>query len=394
VYKRPYRGLYCVRCERFYTPEELAGGRCPEHEAALEVVEEENYFFRLSRYEGRLAELLDSGALRVLPESRHREVRAFIGRGLTDFSISRSQARARGWGVPVPGDPAQVIYVWFDALTNYVTALGYGGDDPARYRRYWVDNPHRVHVIGKDILRFHAVYWPAMLLSAGAPPPTTIIVHGFLTRDGRRMSKTLGTGVDPAALARSWGADAVRYWLLDDVPPAGAYTADLANDLGNLLQRTVSMIHRYRGGVVPAAPADESSSLRAVAGALPATLNRALGEEWDPRLALEAVLSLVRSANRSVEQAKPWELARAEARGDAAAHRQLDFALGELAGCLGLVAEALRPLLPDTAARITVQLGLRPASRWTEPLSWAGLPAGTRVAAPTPLFPRKEPPPC
>ncbi|HEU5195362.1 MAG TPA: methionine--tRNA ligase, partial [Methylomirabilota bacterium] len=154
VYKRAYRGLYCVRCESFYLAEELVHGRCPEHDAIVEVVEEENYFFRLSRYTDRLAALLDSGDLRVVPQSRHHEVRAFVARGLTDFSISRTRQRARGWGLPVPGDPGQVIYVWFDALTNYITALGYGTDE-ARYRRYWCDNPRRVHVIGKDILRFH-----------------------------------------------------------------------------------------------------------------------------------------------------------------------------------------------------------------------------------------------
>src|SRR5262245_23269677 len=218
VYKRPYRGLYCVRCEAFYVPDDLVDGRCPEHGIVPDVVEEENWFFRLSPYASRLGELLASGTLRVLPESRHREVQAFVERGLTDFSISRSQARARGWGIPVPGDPDQVVYVWFDALTNYITALGYG-TDPDRFRRSWVETPQRVHVIGTDIVRFHPVYWPAMLLSAGAPPPTTIVVHGFLTRDGRRMSKTLGTGVDPDALVRSWGVDAVRYWLLREVSP-------------------------------------------------------------------------------------------------------------------------------------------------------------------------------
>jgi methionyl-tRNA synthetase len=200
------------------------------------------------------------------------------------------------------------MYVWFDALTNYITALGYG-TDLSRYRRYWTENPNRVHVIGKNILRFHAVYWPAMLLSAGAPLPTTIVVHGFLTRDGRRMSKTLGTGIDPFALADSWGVDAVRYWLLREVSPvddadytdasfARAYSADLANDLGNLLQRTVSMIHRYRSGVVTA-PAPAASPLRAIADQLPVALHDALGEGWDPRAALKAVFSLVGAANRS-----------------------------------------------------------------------------------------------
>jgi methionyl-tRNA synthetase len=400
VYKRPYRGLYCVRCECFYVADELIGGRCPEHEIVPDVVEEENWFFRLSRHAGRLGELLASGALRVLPESRHREVQAFIERGLTDFSISRSQARARGWGLPVPGDPTQVIYVWFDALTNYVTALGYG-TDADRYRRSWVETAQRVHVIGKDILRFHAVYWPAMLLSAGAPPPTTIIVHGFLTRDGRRMSKTLGTGVDPVPLTRTWGVDAVRHWLLREVSPvddadftdasfARAYTTDLANGLGNLLQRTVSMLQRWRGGVVPAASPDAACPLRAVAAELPGAFHRAFDGGFDPRVALAAVFALVGSANRLVEETRPWVLWKEECLGHAEARRALDVTLWQLAESLRIVAEALRPLLPETAGRIAAQLGVTPASSWIQGLCWGGLDAGARVRAPEPLFPRRE----
>jgi methionyl-tRNA synthetase len=399
VYRRPYRGLYCVRCERFYAEDELdPGGRCLEHEIAPEVVEEENYFFRLSRHQDRLAALLDSGALRVLPESRHREVQAFVARGLTDFSISRSRARARGWGIPVPGDPDQVIYVWFDALTNYVTALGYPADPGGRYRRSWLDNPQKVHVIGKDIVRFHAVYWPAMLLSAGQPLPSAIAVHGFLTRGGRRMSKTLGTGVDPAALAGVWGVDAVRYWLLREVPPAEdadytdagfarAYTADLANDLGNLLQRTVSMIHRYRGGALGPPPAG-SSPLEAHAVPVPAALSHALGEGWDPRVGLRTIFALVEVANRRVEEVRPWDLARRERDGDP--RSRLDRALWDLAEALRLVAEALRPFLPRTAEAIAAQLGVGLAPSWAQGLRWGGLGEGTRVGAATPLFPRRE----
>jgi methionyl-tRNA synthetase len=372
VYRRAYRGPYCVRCERFFAPDELRDGRCPEHDAVPEIVDEENWFFRLSRYADRLAALLDTGALRVVPESRHREVRAFVARGLEDFSISRSVARARGWGLPVPGDPGQVVYVWFDALTNYVTALGYGGDG-ARFERFWTNNERRVHVIGKDIVRFHAVYWPAMLLAVGAPPPATILVHGFLTRDGRRMSKTLGTGVDPTALAERWGVDAVRYWLLREVPPTGdadysdagfarTYASDLAHDLGNLVMRTVSMLHRYRDGAVPDAALSGHSTLAVAARALDERVARAL-EDWDPRAALDAIFAVVRAANRRVDETKPWALARA---GDS---RALDAVLAELAESLRLVAEALRPFLPDTAERIARQLG---------------------GAAPAPLFPAIE----
>jgi methionyl-tRNA synthetase len=401
VYRRNYRGLYCVRCERFYSEDELVDGRCPEHQIAPEVVEEENYFFRLSRYQDRLAALLDSGSLRVLPDSRHREVQAFVARGLTDFSISRSRVRARGWGIPVPGDPDQVIYVWFDALTNYVTALGYPADPLGRYRRSWLDNPQRLHVIGKDIVRFHAIYWPAMLLSAGQPLPSAIAVHGFLTRGGQRMSKTLGTGVDPVALAGAWGIDAVRYWLLREVPPAEdadytdagfarVYTAELANDLGNLLQRTVSMVHRYRAGALAPPPAG-SSTLEAHAAPVAAALHEALGQGWDPRVGLRAIFALVEAANRTVEEVRPWTLARQERDGDPEARRRLDRALWELAESLRVVAEALRPFLPRTAEAIAAQLGVGLAPTWVEGLRWGdGLGAGTRVGAATPLFPRRD----
>ena len=401
IYRQHYRGLYCVRCERFYAADELVDGKCPEHQVVPEIVEEENYFFRLSRYTSYLADLLDTGALRVVPEWRHQEVRAFVAGGLADFSISRSQARARGWGVAVPDDAGQVMYVWFDALANYITALGYGQGEQ-RLARSWRDNPHRVHVIGKDIVRFHAIYWPAMLRSAGLPPPSRILVHGFLTRDGRRMSKTLGTGVDPAVLAQDWGADAVRYWLLREVPPsddadytetgfARVYTADLANDLGNLLQRTVSLLHRARDGIVPQSALDTPSPLAAAVADVPEALRRGLGDEWDPRHALDAIFAIVRAANRRVEETKPWVLLRAERSGDLDAGRHLDATLAELAEVLRVVAEALRPLLPDAAERIAAQLGVALGTRWLDALRWGGLRAGTRVAAPQPLFPRRVP---
>jgi methionyl-tRNA synthetase len=402
VYRRMYHGLYCVRCEAFYAPDELLEGRCPDHDVAPDDVEEENYFFRLSRYADRLAALLDSGALRVLPASRHREIRAFVAQGLQDFSISRSQRRARGWGVPVPGDPDQVMYVWFDALANYVTALGYGGDDIGRLRRSWLDNPRRVHVIGKDIVRFHAVYWPAMLLSAGLPPPALILIHGFLTHDGRKMSKTRGTGVDPSALVQSWGMDAVRYWLLHEVPVADdadysdagfarVYAADLANDLGNLLQRTASMMHRYRSGVVPASAPDADSPLARAVAEVRMVLERTLDDGWDPRAALDAIFAVVRQSNRRVDDTRPWTLARNARDGDSGAARALDATLWELAEALRVVAEALRPFLPEAAARIASQLGVTlTTTSWTGALAWGVLRPGTRVAPPAQLFPRRE----
>src|SRR6185437_11226529 len=319
IYKKHYSGLYCVRCEQFYTEEELVDGLCPEHHIPPELVEEENYFFRLSRYGDQILELIDSGALRVIPETRKNEVRSFVARGLEDFSLSRSRARARGWGVEVPNDPEQVMYVWFDALANYITALDYGRDQQL-YRHYWVENPQRVHVIGKGILRFHAVYWPGMLLSAGEPLPTTIFVHGYLTIDGEKMSKSLGNVVDPADLVERYGSEGVRYWMLREVPPTGdadytddklerRYNADLANDLGNLLNRSVSMIQRYRGGQIPSSndpAAGEALGITTIAE----KIQTAIAVDYDPQQALATLWDCVVRANRYVETSAPWVLAK------------------------------------------------------------------------------------
>jgi methionyl-tRNA synthetase len=414
IYRRHYRGLYCVDCEQFYTPDELADGRCPDHGTAPEVVEEQNHFFRLSRYGEALTRVLDEGRLRIIPESRANEVRAFVAGGLQDFSISRSRARARGWGIAVPGDPEQVMYVWFDALANYITALGYGAAAPggdAPYRHFWAGAGPRVHAIGKGILRFHAVYWPAMLLAAGEPLPDTLFVHGYLTGGGQKFSKSLGNGVDPVALVERYGVDPVRYWLLRDVPPTEdadftaerlerRYTADLANDLGNLLQRTVSLLHRYRAGRLPGPDGDRPApggpepgpgggapAVAAVAADAVGRLHAALGA-YDPREALVAIWDLVGRANRYVEETAPWALARREREGDPAAGAALDRVLATLAESLRLAGEALRPLLPRTGEAVLTQLGLSPAADWPEALRWGRLPAGTVVPRPRPLFPR------
>src|SRR3990172_6810474 len=203
IYKKTYKGLYCVGCEEFKTPKELVEGKCPEHGTVPEEVEEENYFFKLSRYQKQLEKLIEKDELKIIPETRKNEVLSFVRSGLEDFSISRTQERAHGWGIPVPGDPSQTLFVWFDALTNYITALGYGGDGK-KFKKYWKENPQRVHVIGKGILRFHAVYWPAMLLSARIPLPSEIFVHGYLTVEGQKISKSLGNVVDPYALVEKY----------------------------------------------------------------------------------------------------------------------------------------------------------------------------------------------
>jgi len=245
LYLRDYEGLYCVGCEQFYKPSELDDGRCPEHGTRPDVVAERNWFFRLSRYAAELRELIESGRLRIQPAARRNEVLGFLAAGLEDISISRSIDRARGWGIPVPGDPSQVIYVWWDALGNYITALGYG-TGAEDYQRWWAGADRRVHLVGKGVLRFHAVYWPAILLSAGEPLPTEIVVHDYLTAGGRKISKSAGADLaDPVAVTGEYGTDAVRWWLLREVPRVGdadfttqrlvdRANQDLANGLGNL----------------------------------------------------------------------------------------------------------------------------------------------------------------
>ena len=375
IYSRPYKGLYCVGCEQFYTEDELIDGLCPEHLTRPELVEEKNYFFRLSRYADQLRELIESDQLKIVPQTRKNEVLSFIRFGLQDFSVSRSRARARDWGIPVPGDPEQVMYVWFDALGNYITALDYAHESEL-YQHYWVGNPNRVHVIGKGIVRFHAVYWPAMLLSAGVPLPTTIFVHGYITLGGGKVSKSLGNVVDPVELAETYGTDALRYYLLREISPfedgdftlerfIRSYNADLADQLGNLLNRVVSMVGRYYDGVVPT-PGDraqEDERLIGVAEALPERISKALSR-YDPQSALAAIWELVGAANSYVESTAPWSLAKArkaeQAEGaDGPAEQRLATVLYNLVEALRLIAWHVRPFLPTTADGIEKQLGLQ-----------------------------------
>ncbi|GIE79479.1 methionine--tRNA ligase [Actinoplanes philippinensis] len=372
-YRRAYQGLYCPGCEQFWAAAELTDGLCPEHRVVPEPVAEENWFFRLSRYTGRILELLESGRLRIEPAARRNEVLAFVRAGLTDFSVSRPAARAGGWGIPVPGDPDQVVYVWWDALANYVTALGYGDGDPA-YRRWWAGPGERAHVIGKGIVRFHAVYWPALLLSAGLPLPTAILVHDYLSADGAKLSKSAGNAVDPCALTGRYGTDAVRWWLLREPARVGdtdftverlvrRSDGDLANGLGNLVNRTLALAWKHRGGRVsqPTGRPVPSGALRTVCDRLPGQIDRAL-HDFDFRAATDALVAVVDEGNRFIEAERPWE---------PAAAGRLDAVLGVLVGACRLVATELSPFLPDGAARLHGRLL-----------------TGDRVARPEPVFPR------
>jgi methionyl-tRNA synthetase len=359
LYRRHYEGLYCVGCEQFYPTAELAGGRCPDHGTVPDLVAEENWFFRLSRYAAPLRALIADGTIRVEPAERRNEALALIDGGLADFSVSRSTERARGWGIPVPGDPGQVIYVWWDALGNYLTALGYAGDG-ADLARWWTGASRRVHLLGKGVLRFHAIYWPAILLSAGEAVPTDLFVHSYLTDNGRKISKSGGAAADPYDLAAAYGTDAVRWWLLREVPRGadadftvgrlvGRANDELANGLGNLVNRVIALIHRYLGGHGPAATSStRDAALDEAAGNAPAAIAGAL-DDFDFRRATDAVWRIADEANRYVNRARPWELAKA---GRTA---ELAGVLSSLLSACQAIGTDLAPFLPDAAARITRQ---------------------------------------
>ena len=341
IYQKKYRGLYCVGCEQFYAEKELVAGKCPEHQTKPEVVEEENYFFKLSNYQKQLAELIESDQYRIVPANRKKEILSFIKMGLADFSISRSQARAKNWGVPVPGDESQVMYVWFDALSNYLTALDYASNGK-KFKTNW---PADVHVIGKGIIRFHAVYWPAMLLSAGLPLPKTLFVHGYINVAGTKMSKSLGNVVDPFAVAKKYGVEAARYYLLRYIHPfedsdfspeqfERVYQADLANGLGNLVSRVAGLIEQNNVKIklVSQEPIDKE-----IAAAL---------SQFNFSQALQRVWAKIARLDGEISQVEPWALAKA---GET---KKLTTFLNQAANQLMVISQLLMPFLPEPAVKI------------------------------------------
>lgn len=398
IYKGTYRGLYCIHCESFLAEGELGPDRlCPVHEKPVEWVEEESYFFRLSKYGEPLLRHLDANPDFVQPETRRNEVASFIRRGLEDLSVSRTSFK---WGIPVPFDPKHVIYVWIDALANYATALGFPGPKEERelYDRFW---PADVHLIGKDILRFHAIIWPAILLALGEPLPRQVYGHGWLLIGGGKIGKSRAGGqvIDPFALVEKYGVDAVRYFLLREVPfgADGTYSeealvkrinSDLANDLGNLVWRTASMIERFVGGVVPEPVADHDDSIlretaagvfqRVEAAMMRLELNTALEECW----------TLVKGANKYIDHEAPWDLNR---RGE---RERLQTVLYNIAESIRLVGVLISPFMVQTPARLWHQVGFSQDPQtlnWEEAQQWGGLPPGGRVHKAEPLFPRLDP---
>jgi methionyl-tRNA synthetase len=359
LYERDYEGLYCVGCEAFLPDGELdREGACPEHRTRPERVAERNWFFRLSRYEETLLDAIGCGALRIEPEQRRNEALQFVRAGLVDFSVSRSAERAGGWGIPVPNDPEQVTSVWFDALANYVSALEYGTDGDL-FRTWWEEADERVHVVGKGILRFHTVHWPAILLSAGCATPTAIFVHDYLTVGGEKLSKSGGATADPASVASRYGRDALRWWFARDVHPAAdadfreelvaARANELADGLGNLVNRTIALA-ADRDVPPDCAPHGEGGPLLEALERVGTDVDEALAR-FDLTSAADAIWGVVVTANRFVAAARPWEL-RERAVHDERAAQDLDNALSLLVATIRVVAGELQPFLPDGAARV------------------------------------------
>ncbi len=398
IYLGTYEGLYCVGCEAFKLPDELVDGKCPLHGTEPEVVKEDNYFFRLSSYADRLIEWYENDERSVMPDARRNEVLGKVRQGLEDLSISRVSF---DWGIPLPWDPKHVIYVWVDALQNYITAVGYGSDT-AGFERTW---PADVHVIGKDILWFHAVIWPAMLMAQGLPLPKTVFAHGFLQIGGEKMSKSKLTGISPYDLVSTFGSDGYRYYFVREMSfgqdgnfswesMVDRYNVDLANDFGNLASRVLSMVARYLDGVVPEAPRDDELTgaerdLRATGSAALAGMEAAV-DDLAPHEALKSAWTFVRRCNAYVEEVTPWALAK-----DATQRRRLEVVLYVLLDSLRWLALMTAPITPRAAQELWSRLALEGSveqQTFATQSGWGRLSSGATVRTGDPLFPRLDDP--
>jgi methionyl-tRNA synthetase len=346
IYKKKYRGLYCVGCEEFYKEEELENGLCPEHKIKPEMVEEENYFFALSKYQKILKNIIEKGEIEIVPESRKIEVLSFIEKGLEDICISRSVERAHGWGIEVPGDKTQIVWVWLDALSNYITAIDYG-EDGEKFKKYW---PADLHLIGKGISRFHCIYWPAFLISAKLPLPKMVFVHGYITVGGQKMSKSLGNVVDPFSLVEKFGTDALRYFLLREASPfedidftfeklKKRYNDDLAKGLGNLVARIISLAEKFK-----------IQKSKEIQDKILKNNLEIAQKKWKENLenfqfneALKVIFDFISFCDKFINEKRPWE------EGNQKFIPDLLFALGS-------ISELLSPLLPKTSEKILFQI--------------------------------------
>jgi methionyl-tRNA synthetase len=394
IYPSKYSGLYCESCETFYRDKDLEDGRCPEHGTEPKWIEEDNYFFALSRYTEQIERIIEEKRFLILPEIRKNEVVNILQGGLEDISISRSSF---DWGIPLPIEPNHVIYVWFDALINYISAIGFGWDE-GLFPQFW---PADLHIIGKDITRFHCIIWPAMLLSAGLEIPRMVFGHGFVSLKGEKMSKTLGNVVSPMDIVDVYGPDALRYYLLRESSFGKdgnftwenfleRYNGDLANDFGNLLQRVLTMIRRYRSGEIPTPhglePEDEAlkSDCLSLYSDVRSFLDPLRGD-IDFHLALARIWESIRRTNQYVDHTAPWTLQKN------GLEERLDTVLSCAAESLRIIGTVLAPFLPEAAKGLFEQLGVpdRLAGISCETTTvWEQIPQGTSVRKPRPLFPR------
>ncbi|MBA7602707.1 Methionine--tRNA ligase [subsurface metagenome] len=342
IFKKKYNGLYCVGCEEFYKESELVNGLCPEHKTKPSLVEEENYFFRLSKYQNQLKKIIKKDQVKIIPQTRKNEVLSFINQGLEDICISRLAQRGEGWGILVPGDKSQILWTWYDALSSYINAVGYS-DNPKRFKKWW---PADVHIIGKGVTRFHAIYWLAILLSAKLSLPKKIFVHGYLTSGGQKMSKTLANVIDPFELVKKYGTDPVRYFLLREIPPTedgdfsyekleGRYNADLASGLGNLVARVITLAKNAK-------PEISDIKLQTEINKTHKNYKKFL-EGFKFNQALIAIWELISFCDRYIEKEKPWQAR------DQKVINNLLFAVKE-------IAKILQPFLPETSEKILQQL--------------------------------------
>jgi methionyl-tRNA synthetase len=397
IYEKEYSGLYCLGCETFYAPDELnEHGECFEHPGKkLELVSEKNYFFKLSRYQKQLIDLIESDTLHIVPEFRKNEVLSFLKQPLQDISISRSNKRAKNWGVPVPDDTTQRMYVWFDALNIYQSGIGFGWND-AEYKKWW---PADVHVIGKGISRFHAVYWPAFLLSAKLALPKKLFVHGYFTVNGQKMSKTLGNVIDPVGLIEKYGADALRYYFLREIPATSdgdfsearfkeLYNADLANGLGNLVSRVITMIIKYYDGKIPSIDAEPDSHPLRMDTSIYNWKNSWTDidihmEAYQFHEAIASIWKFIKEADKYIDMNKPWEMAKDNP-------KKLNWVLYGLADSLHQIAWQIAPFLPDTSRKIAEALGIDTliVGQAVFKDSWTNIKPGTSVKKIESLFPR------